>query len=202
MERSGRCTDELTDASDLVRVGDLDRTPANFQPLTPLQFLERSAAVYPDHTAIIHGTLRRNYRDFYARARRLASALTKRGIGKNDTVSVVLANTPAMLEAHYGVPMAGAVLNSINTRLDAAIKLDPLAVAPYIDAERVFMILTRTDAIIPFEAQQRLRTELGSPEALYLLTGHRPSVVFFPKLRNAAFEFFSRRFGLAQVANN
>ncbi|MDT3683591.1 MAG: acyl-CoA synthetase [Pseudorhodoplanes sp.] len=100
---------------------DLDRAPANFQPLTPLQFLERSAAVYPDHTAIIHGALRRNYRDFYARARRLASALTKRGIGKNDTVSVVLANTPAMLEAHYGVPMAGAVLNSINTRLDAAI---------------------------------------------------------------------------------
>jgi fatty-acyl-CoA synthase len=100
---------------------DLDRTPANFQPLTPLQFLGRSASVYPDHTAIIHGSLRRNYRDFYARARRLASALAKRGIGKNDTVSVVLANTPAMLEAHYGVPMAGAVLNAINTRLDAAI---------------------------------------------------------------------------------
>jgi len=100
---------------------DLDRTPANFQPLTPLQFLERSASVFPDHTAIIHGTLRRNYRDFYARARRLASALAKRGIGKNDTVSVVLANTPAMLEAHYGVPMAGAVLNTINTRLDAAV---------------------------------------------------------------------------------
>jgi len=99
---------------------DLDRTPANFQPLTPLQFLERSAGVYPDHIAIIHGALRRNYRDFYARTRRLASALAKRGIGKNDTVSVVLANTPAMLEAHYGVPMAGAVLNSINTRLDPA----------------------------------------------------------------------------------
>lgn len=100
---------------------DLDRNPANFQPLTPLQFLERSAAVYPDHVAIIHGTLRRNYRDFYARARRLASTLQKRGIKKGDTVSVVLANTPAMLEAHYGVPMAGAVLNAINTRLDAAV---------------------------------------------------------------------------------
>lgn len=100
---------------------DLDRTPANFQPLTPLQFLERAAGVFPDHTAIVHGSLRRSYRDFYARARRLASALTKRGVGKNDTVSVVLANTPAMLEAHYGVPMAGAVLNAINTRLDAAI---------------------------------------------------------------------------------
>ena len=98
---------------------DLDRTPANFQPLTPLQFLERAASVFPDHTAIIHGPLRRNYRDFYARARRLASALSKRGIGKNDTVSVILANTPAMLEAHYGVPMAGAVLCTINIRLDA-----------------------------------------------------------------------------------
>ena len=100
---------------------DLDRNPANFQPLTPLQFLERSAAVFPDHVAIIHGKLRRNYRDFYARARRLASALQKRGIKRGDTVSVVLANTPAMLEAHYGVPMAGGVLNTINTRLDAAV---------------------------------------------------------------------------------
>ena len=100
---------------------DLDRNPANYQPLTPLQFLERAASTHPDHTAIIHGPLRRNYRDFYARARRLASALAKRGIKRGDTVSVVLANTPAMLECHYGVPMAGAVLNTINTRLDAAV---------------------------------------------------------------------------------
>ena len=100
---------------------DLDRNPANYQPLTPLQFLERAANTHPDHTAIIHGPLRRNYRDFYARARRLASALAKRGIKRGDTVSVVLANTPAMLECHYGVPMCGAVLNTINTRLDAAV---------------------------------------------------------------------------------
>ncbi|MFG1398637.1 acyl-CoA synthetase [Roseixanthobacter pseudopolyaromaticivorans] len=100
---------------------DLDRTPANFQPLTPLGFLERAAHVFPEHTAIIHGSLRRNYRDFYARARRLASALEKRGVGPNDTVAVMLPNVPAMLEAHYGVPMCGAVLNSLNTRLDAAI---------------------------------------------------------------------------------
>ncbi len=100
---------------------DLDRNPANFQPLTPLGFLQRSAATFPDHIAIIHGPLRRTYRDFYARARRLASALAKRGIKRGDTVSVVLANTPAMLECHYGVPMSGAVLNTINTRLDAAI---------------------------------------------------------------------------------
>jgi len=100
---------------------DLDRNPANYQPLTPLQFLERTAAVFPDHTAVIHGGLRRNYTEFYARARRLASALEKRGIRRGDTVSVLLANTPAMLECHYGVPMTKAVLNTLNTRLDAAI---------------------------------------------------------------------------------
>jgi len=100
---------------------DLDRNPANYQPLTPLQFLERAASVFPDHVAIVHGGLRRNYRDFYARSRQLASALAKRGIGRGDTVSVMLANTPAMLECHYGVPMCGAVLNTMNTRLDAAI---------------------------------------------------------------------------------
>src|SRR5476651_853376 len=100
---------------------DLDRNPANFQPLTPLTLLERAAAVFPDQLAIVHGPLRRNYREFYARARQLASALAKHGIGRGDTVSAVLANTPAMLECHYGVPMAGAVLNTVNTRLDAAV---------------------------------------------------------------------------------
>src|SRR5262245_34188610 len=99
---------------------DLDRNPANFQPLTPLTLLERAASVFPDQLAIIHGPLRRSYTEFYARARKFASALGRRGIKRGDTVSVVLANTPAMLEAHYGVPMAGAVLNTISTRLDAA----------------------------------------------------------------------------------
>ncbi|MCW5694077.1 MAG: acyl-CoA synthetase [Pseudolabrys sp.] len=99
----------------------LDRNPANFQPLTPLGFLERAASVYPDRTAIIHGALRRSYAEFYARSRRLASALEKRGIKRGDTVSAMLANTPAMLEAHYGVPMCQGVLNTLNTRLDAAI---------------------------------------------------------------------------------
>ncbi|MCC6886964.1 MAG: acyl-CoA synthetase [Hyphomicrobiales bacterium] len=99
---------------------DLDRNGANFQPLTPLTFLERAAAVFPEHPAIIHGARRFSYRDFYARARRLASALARRGIGRGDTVAAVLANSPPMLEAHYGVPMTGAVLNTINTRLDAA----------------------------------------------------------------------------------
>ena len=97
----------------------LGRTPANFSVLSPLGFLERSASVYPDHVAIVHGAVRRNYADFYARARRLASALAKRGIGLGDTVSAMLPNIPAMLEAHYGVPMIGAVLNALNIRLDA-----------------------------------------------------------------------------------
>ncbi|MEK8093259.1 acyl-CoA synthetase [Methylocystis sp. IM3] len=100
---------------------DLDRNAANFQPLTPLTFLARAAAVFPDRIAIVHGGLRRTYRDFYARSRRLASALEKGGIGRGDTVCVMLANTPAMLECHYGVPMVGAVLNTLNTRLDAPI---------------------------------------------------------------------------------
>jgi fatty-acyl-CoA synthase len=100
---------------------DLDRNPANHQPLTPLTYLSRSALIFPDHTAIVHGDLKRTYRDFYTRCRRLASALSKRGIGRGDTVSVMLANTPAMLECHYGVPMCKAVLNTLNTRLDAAI---------------------------------------------------------------------------------
>jgi fatty-acyl-CoA synthase len=100
---------------------DLDRNAANFQPLTPLSFLERAAAVFPDNTAIVHGAQRWTYAAFYARTRRLASALAKAGIGRGDTVSVMLANTPAMIEAHYGVAMAGAVLNTFNTRLDAGI---------------------------------------------------------------------------------
>src|SRR4051812_50182104 len=98
---------------------DLDRNPANFQPLTPLSFLERSAAIFPDRTAIIHGGLQRSYAEFYTRARRLAGALAGHGIKRGDTVSAVLANTPAMLECHYGVPMAGAVLNTIQTPLHA-----------------------------------------------------------------------------------
>jgi fatty-acyl-CoA synthase len=99
----------------------LDKNPANYQPLTPLVLLERAAKIYPDRIAIIHGQRRTTYRDFYSRSRQLASALAQRYVGKGDTVSVMLPNVPAMLEAHYGVPMTGAVLHSINTRLDPAI---------------------------------------------------------------------------------
>ncbi|CAA2142381.1 acyl-CoA synthetase [Hyphomicrobium sp. ghe19] len=99
----------------------LDKNAANFQPLTPLSFLSRSALAAPNHTAIIHGDARLTYAEFYARCRQLASALAQLSIGTGDTVSVMLANTPPMLEAHYGVPMTGAVLHTINTRLDPAI---------------------------------------------------------------------------------
>jgi len=98
--------------------GGLERNPANHQPLTPLLFLERAAGVFPHHLAVVHGPLRRDYRMLRERCVRLASALSRRGIGRGDTVAALLPNIPAMLECHYGVPMAGAVLNTINTRLD------------------------------------------------------------------------------------
>ena len=98
---------------------DLGKNPANHAPLTPLGFIERAAAVYPGRTAVIHGARRYPWADTYARCRRLASALAKRGIGTGDTVAVMLANTPEMVECHFGVPMSGAVLNALNTRLDA-----------------------------------------------------------------------------------
>ncbi|HET6520310.1 MAG TPA: acyl-CoA synthetase [Geminicoccaceae bacterium] len=98
----------------------LDRNPANYAPLTPIGFLERAADVYPDRTAVIHGDRRHDYRTLRERCRRLASALARRGVRPGDTVAVMAPNIPATLEAHYGVPMAGAVLNPLNVRLDAA----------------------------------------------------------------------------------
>lgn len=98
----------------------LDKTPANFTPLTPLTFLERAAAVFPNYTSIVHGDRRYTWSETYSRSRRLASALQKRGVGAGDTVAVMAYNTPEMYELHFGVPMCGAVLNTMNTRLDAA----------------------------------------------------------------------------------
>jgi len=95
-----------------------ERNPANFTPITPLLFLERSAEVYPERLAIIHGNFRQTWGQTYVRCRRLASALQQHGIGLGDTVAVMLPNTPPMVEAHFGIPMAGAVLNALNTRLD------------------------------------------------------------------------------------
>ena len=104
---------------DRFEVG-LERNPANFQPLTPLGFLERSARVFPHRTAVVHGSWRCDYREFRERAVRLASALSRHGIRRGETVSTLLLNTPPMLEAHFAVPMLGAVLNALNTRLDPA----------------------------------------------------------------------------------
>jgi fatty-acyl-CoA synthase len=97
----------------------LDKNAANYAPLSPLGFLERAAYVYPHYTAVVHGEISRTWRETYARCRRLASALAARGVGKNDTVAIMAPNIPAMVEAHFGVPMCGGVLNALNTRLDA-----------------------------------------------------------------------------------
>src|SRR5258705_9163860 len=114
----------MTDTNNNLREGTYDaphlaQNPANFTALTPLGFLARAAAVYPDKLAVIDGARRFTYREFYERCRRFAHALRRRGIGRGDTVAVMAPNVPALLEAHYGVPMAGAVLNALNYRLDA-----------------------------------------------------------------------------------
>ncbi|MCP4327734.1 MAG: acyl-CoA synthetase [Alphaproteobacteria bacterium] len=98
---------------------DLGKNAANYASMSPLTFLERAAAVYPDRTSVIHGERRFTWRETYDRCRRLASALSRRGIGKGDTVSVMAPNIPEIFEAHFGVPMTGAVLNALNCRLDA-----------------------------------------------------------------------------------
>ena len=97
----------------------LGKNAANFTPLTPLSFIERTARVFPDHTAVVHGETQRSWTETYQRCIKLASALNRRGINKGDTVAVMLPNVPASLEAHFGVPMCGAVLNTLNIRLDA-----------------------------------------------------------------------------------
>ncbi|MGO4126269.1 acyl-CoA synthetase [Inquilinus sp. YAF38] len=99
---------------------DLDRNPANYVPLTPISFLGRTALAHPDRTAVVYGEVKRSWRETAERCRRLASALSRRGVGKNDTVAVMAPNIPEAFEATYGVPMAGAVLCALNTRLDAA----------------------------------------------------------------------------------
>src|SRR6266851_395037 len=97
----------------------LDRNTANYTPLTPVSFLAKAAYVYPDRMAVIHGAVRRNWRQVYERSRRLASALARRGVKRGDTVAAMLPNVPAMVELHFGPAMFGAVLNTLNTRLDA-----------------------------------------------------------------------------------
>jgi fatty-acyl-CoA synthase len=138
---------------------DLDRCEANFQPLTPLSFLARSAAVFPEKTAIVHGAERHDYAAFFARSRQLASALERAGVRPGQTVSALLLNTPPMLEAHYGVPMMGGVLNALNTRLDAA------GTAFILDHGESKLVLVDSE----------LSPLLG--DALALMEGPRPQVV-------------------------
>jgi fatty-acyl-CoA synthase len=114
----------------------LGKNAANYAPLTPLSFIERAAYVYPQRVAVIHGAQRYTWKETYARCRRLASALARRGIGPGDAVAVMLPNIPAMYEAHFGVPMCGAVLNPLNTRLDAE------AIAFMLDHGEAKLILT------------------------------------------------------------
>ena len=98
---------------------DMAKTPANYVPLSPVSFLARAAAVHPDRLAVVHGTHRATWRQTAERCRRLASALSRRGVGRGDVVAVTAPNTPPTLEAHFAVPMIGAVLNALNVRLDA-----------------------------------------------------------------------------------
>lgn len=114
---------------------DLPMTEANFAPMTPLSFIERAAGVYPDQLAVVHGDLRQTWSETYRRCRQLGSALQQLGVGKNDTVAAMLPNTPPMVEAHFGVGMAGAVLNALNTRLD------PEAIAFMLDHGEAKVIL-------------------------------------------------------------
>jgi fatty-acyl-CoA synthase len=117
----------------------LDRNAANYAPLSPLRFLERAADVYPDRLAVVHGSYRADYRTLRERSRRLASALVKHGVKPGDTVAAMLPNTPPMLEAHHGVPMAGAILNALNVRLEAE------TIAYILDHGEAKILLTDTE---------------------------------------------------------
>ncbi|HUL06680.1 MAG TPA: acyl-CoA synthetase [Candidatus Acidoferrum sp.] len=145
----------------------LDKNPANYAPLTPLGFLERAAAVFPNKTAVIHGERAYSYREFDERCRRLASALTKAGVGPGDTVAVLAGNVPATLEAHYGVPMLGAVLNAMNFRLDAPTVAFCLAhgEAKVFLADREFAEVARK-AVLQLE-RKPIVVEIDDPVAAY-----------------------------------
>ncbi len=134
---------------------DLGKTPANYVPLTPLSFLPRAAHVFPKHTAIVHGRIRRTWAQTYARCRRLASALRRRGIKKGDTVALMAPNIPAAYEAAFGVPMAGAVLNAMNIRLDAP------TIAFMLEHGETKVLLTDTEfAPVIREALKRLKRKI------------------------------------------
>ena len=143
----------------------LPRVPANHVPLTPLLFVERAAQVFPDNTAVVHGATRRSYRDLRDRCVRLAHALHRAGIGRGDTVAALLPNIPAMLECHYGVPMTGGVLNTLNTRLDAG--SDRLHCLEHGEAKA---LMADTRVFVPPCCASRAGTQCAKVET----AGHRP----------------------------
>ncbi|MGX1099607.1 acyl-CoA synthetase [Amorphus sp. MBR-141] len=158
----------------------LDRRVANFAPLSPLGFLERSASVYPDRLAVVHGARRYDWAEVYARARRLASALAARGIGEDDTVAVMLANTPEMIECHYGVPMTGAVLNALNIRLDAE------AIAFMLEHGEAKMVICDTEfAPVMAAALERLGRRIPVVDVDDVLAAHR-----HPPIGDTGYEAF------------
>lgn len=133
----------------------LQRRPANFRPMTPIQFLRRAADVFPNRTAIIHGDLRYTWREHDQRCKLLASGLRRNGVSSGQTVAILSPNTPAMLEAHFGVPMSGAVLNTLNTRLDAA------AIAFILEhCEAKALLVDRQLSPVAKEAMTRLKSRL------------------------------------------
>ncbi len=137
----------------------LDQNPANYVPLSPLTFIERSAFIYPKRVSVIQGARQYTWKESYDRCRQLASALDARGIGKGDTVAVMLPNTNAMFECHFGVPMTGAVLNTLNTRLDA---------------EAIAFMLTHGEAKVLITDPEFSKVVKG---ALELLEGPKPLVI-------------------------
>ncbi|MGG6898539.1 acyl-CoA synthetase [Rhizobium sp. BR 315] len=176
----------------------LARCPANHQPLTPISYLERAALTYPDHLAVVHGAARTNYRELWRNCRRLASALIKLGIGRGDTVSVLLSNTPPMIEAHYGVAMAnGAVLHSLNYRLDGpaiAFQLNhadskvlivdrefsALAAAALSTLENPPIVIDYDDPEFPVDAPQPKGPRIGSLDYTEFLEAGDPEFVAQP----------------------
>ena len=144
----------------------LDRNEANYTALTPVSFLAKAASVYPDRIAVVHGAVRHTWRETYARSRRLASALAKHGVKRGETVAAMLPNIPAMVELHFGPAMFGAVLNTLNTRLDAeaiAFMLDH-GEAKVVFVDREFSG-TLSDALQRLEGPQPLVVDVD--DALY-----------------------------------
>ncbi len=133
---------------------DLDKNAANYTPLSPLTFIKRTAAVYPQRAAVVHGTLTRSWSEMYARCRQLASALSRRGIGVGDCVAVMAPNIPEVLEAHFGIPMTGGVINALNVRLDAA------TIAFILDHGEAKVLITDTEfAPVIREALQQVKNK-------------------------------------------